>query len=252
MCTAIVFYGMVKGWPIVVGFNRDERYTRTASEPALSKGNPQVLSPIDLTSGGTWIGVNSWGLFACLIDSTRARHRGLSSRGVLVHEILRKCANTHDVQELIIKRDPASYSSCFVLAMAGDGARLFTLSGTALGKVTLKHGAHIICDSAAITSKSKRGRWLAKQVAAIGPSQSLEQVKELFIALLSEHSSCRSRWYTTCCHSTLSGTLSSQIVAIDAQGRTGFFFHKDSPPCHHLEYRDFANAALHSRSTDPT
>lgn len=89
MCTLAAFVGVWPGSPLVVAANRDERLDRPASGPRRWAGEP-FMAPRDEQSGGTWLGLNRWGLFVGITNragSTPDPSR--ASRGQLVVEALR-------------------------------------------------------------------------------------------------------------------------------------------------------------------
>ena len=78
--------------------NRDERHERAAEEPPrLITGDlerPAWIAPFDGESGGTWIGVSSRGVAACVLngyaesDEELRGKRGVPSRGSLIPRVL--------------------------------------------------------------------------------------------------------------------------------------------------------------------
>jgi hypothetical protein len=78
--------------------NRDERRERAAEQPPrLITGDPERpawIAPFDGESGGTWIGVSSRGVAACVLngyaesDEALRGKRGVPSRGSLIPRIL--------------------------------------------------------------------------------------------------------------------------------------------------------------------
>lgn len=69
--------------------NRDERRSRGHAIPPIEHGHAgrRAIYPVDPESGGTWIGVNDAGVFACLLNATPpkgAGSRGGRSRGEIV------------------------------------------------------------------------------------------------------------------------------------------------------------------------
>jgi len=86
-------------WAPVAGgyslhFNRDESRTRTPALPpaALERDGVRFLAPIDADAGGTWIGVNQFGVTVSLLNryhDTPVEPGGpRTSRGLLVLELL--------------------------------------------------------------------------------------------------------------------------------------------------------------------
>lgn len=79
-------------------FNRDESRTRLpALEPTIETDeNVRYIAPTDADAGGTWIGVNEYGIAACLLNfyqgeklAAFAPPETQQSRGIIVRELLR-------------------------------------------------------------------------------------------------------------------------------------------------------------------
>ena len=69
MCTLIIAVSMWARAPLVVAANRDEDLQRPAESPSLwDNDGVRVLAPLDLKAGGTWLGVNAFGVFAGLTN----------------------------------------------------------------------------------------------------------------------------------------------------------------------------------------
>jgi hypothetical protein len=75
-------------------FNRDERLTRAEGRPpaAFFADGVEIVAPTDAEAGGTWIGVNQFGLTACLLnryhESPADPRGGWTSRGLLLRSLL--------------------------------------------------------------------------------------------------------------------------------------------------------------------
>ncbi len=93
--------------------NRDERHTRKlASGPRLgSLRGVSFIAPVDGDHGGSWIGVNQFGLTLCLLNSYGAKNstagRVYKSRGLLLTDLL-DCRDSRQVIARLndIKVDP--------------------------------------------------------------------------------------------------------------------------------------------------
>jgi uncharacterized protein with NRDE domain len=73
---------------LLVAANRDERVDRPSAPPA--EVEPGVVAGRDLLAGGTWLGVNSHGLFVALTNrKIPASTPDAPSRGLLAREALR-------------------------------------------------------------------------------------------------------------------------------------------------------------------
>lgn len=106
--------------------NRDERPARGAASRGLFRGRIRgidVSYPLDASSGGTWIGANSAGLFLALLNEypaqTREKPTALS-RGILIPAALgaRDAGRAADIVE---RSDPGDFGPCVVVSMAPEG-----------------------------------------------------------------------------------------------------------------------------------
>ncbi|HLR12776.1 MAG TPA: NRDE family protein [Burkholderiaceae bacterium] len=93
MCIAYFQLGHPE-WPLFIAANRDEFHQRPARPVAPWADHPDVLAGIDLTGGGTWLGVTRQGRFGLL---TNYREPGVQqdnapSRGELVSRWLTESA----------------------------------------------------------------------------------------------------------------------------------------------------------------
>ncbi|MDO5307879.1 MAG: NRDE family protein [Planctomycetia bacterium] len=92
-------YKTLSDAPILIAFNREERYTRKALPPRIQSGRPRVVCGIDHSTGGTWAGVNQHGLFVAALNAPkRAVPYDPRSRGMLCKDLL-ACANANDAIE---------------------------------------------------------------------------------------------------------------------------------------------------------
>lgn len=86
MCTLLIARNLFRFYPLVVATNRDERLLRPSSGPKLWGGAPKMLAPVDDVFGGTWIGVNEYGVLAAVTNRLSIPHESgqLLSRGMLI------------------------------------------------------------------------------------------------------------------------------------------------------------------------
>ncbi|MGW8258426.1 MAG: NRDE family protein, partial [Thermoguttaceae bacterium] len=87
--TMAILYRAVRSVPILVAYNREERFDRPTQYPKIQPGSPRVVCGIDRKAGGTWFGVNQNCLFCAVLN--RPKHNQsleLRSRGLLCRELL--------------------------------------------------------------------------------------------------------------------------------------------------------------------
>ena len=111
MCTLAVLRRPDHDWPVLIGANRDEMIGRPAKPPSRHwPDRPEVVAGLDLLAGGSWLGLNDWGVAAAVLN----RHGSLGpapgqrSRGELVLEALDH-ADAVTAAEALSHLDPASY-----------------------------------------------------------------------------------------------------------------------------------------------
>ncbi len=92
MCTLAIYFQEIPHYPVVVAANRDELLSRPSTSPTLLWESPCVVGGKDLISGGTWLGVNSAGMVAGVLNrrSTTAADPNKRSRGRLCLEVLKR------------------------------------------------------------------------------------------------------------------------------------------------------------------
>jgi len=111
MCTLVILCRPDHAWPVIIGANRDEMIGRPALAPARHwPDRPEVVAGKDLLAGGSWLGVNDWGVAAAVLN----RHGSLGpapgqrSRGELVLEALDH-PDAVSAAEALQHLDPAAY-----------------------------------------------------------------------------------------------------------------------------------------------
>src|SRR5437867_2206527 len=84
MCLIVALFKVVPDHPLIVGANRDERYSRPSEPPRWWDAPHKILAGRDSVAGGTWLGVNTRGVLVALSnrksgmpDDAKFRSRGL-------------------------------------------------------------------------------------------------------------------------------------------------------------------------------
>ena len=90
MCMLAILYRVARNTPILVAANREEFFARPTQYPKIQSGTPRVVCGTDRQAGGTWLGVNQYGLLVAVTNrpkSRRCRWRR-RSRGLLCRDLL--------------------------------------------------------------------------------------------------------------------------------------------------------------------
>jgi uncharacterized protein with NRDE domain len=236
VCTLIALHRCTPAAPLVVAANRDEQQSRPAEKPALrrERGVP-IAAPRDARAGGTWIGVNAFGLLAAVTNRpTRSRDERLRSRGLVVLDALEHASARRAARALeSLGRDAYNPFNLFV----GDGSEAFVVVYEGGPRVVeLPPGAHVICNAEPNDRHHpKVGRLLERvEEAAVLPAEGVLGALE---EMCRSHEGGGSPLDDACIHGEGYGTRSSTLIALGAP-RTSAFWFADGPPCR-TPYEDF-------------
>ena len=121
MCTFIILRRPQHDWPVLIAANRDEMIDRPWQPPARHwPDRPEVVAGRDALAGGSWLGINDFGLVAGILNrhGSLGPAAGQRSRGELVLEALDH-ADAREAAEALQKLEPAAYRT-FNLILADN------------------------------------------------------------------------------------------------------------------------------------
>jgi Transport and Golgi organisation 2 len=121
MCTVVILRRPYHPWPLIIGANRDEMIDRRWHPPGRHwPDRPELVAGLDVLAGGSWLGLNDWGVAAAVLNRTGSLGPapGRRSRGELVLEALDH-ADAVAAAEALSHLDPASYRT-FNLIVADE------------------------------------------------------------------------------------------------------------------------------------
>ncbi|MDZ7712781.1 MAG: NRDE family protein [Rhodovibrio sp.] len=138
MCTAVLLRRPGHDWPLVLASNRDEMKGRPWQAPGRHwPDRPEVVGGLDELSGGSWAGVNDWGVVAVILNryGSLGSDAWKRSRGELVLEALDH-AEARAAAKALRDLEPGAYRS-FNLLVA-DAREAYWLRN--LGTAETAHG----------------------------------------------------------------------------------------------------------------
>jgi Transport and Golgi organisation 2 len=121
MCTLVILRRPEHRWPLLIGANRDEMIDRPWRAPDRHwPDRPEVVGGLDVLAGGSWLGVNDWGVAAAVLNrqGSLGPARNRRSRGELVLEALDH-ADAVAAAEALSHLEPEAYRT-FNLIVADD------------------------------------------------------------------------------------------------------------------------------------
>ncbi|MEZ5958927.1 MAG: NRDE family protein [Hyphomonadaceae bacterium] len=115
---------------VLVTMNRDDVTTREEASPTLWPGvDPAFIAPKDLQAGGTWIGVNRYGVIACLLNRYDSAPVGRTSRGAIVIEALRG-QSAETASDALFALEHRAYSPFTCMLITDERAERFDWNGS--------------------------------------------------------------------------------------------------------------------------
>lgn len=103
MCSVVILYRPGHAWPMLIAANRDEMAGRPWKPPARHwPDRADVVAGLDEEAGGTWLGLNDYGVVAAVLNrpGTLGRESGKRSRGELPLDALDHAAAADAVDAL--------------------------------------------------------------------------------------------------------------------------------------------------------
>jgi uncharacterized protein with NRDE domain len=244
------YFGMNDDYPLLVAANRDEHYDRPSAAPQVLLGPLKILAGRDLRVGGTWLGVNEYGLVVGIlnrrlngIEPTRTNAR---SRGLLCMDLL-ALKSASDGRDFVAAHDQ-QYNP-FTVMFADRGTAFVTYNvGPELITRPLARGLHVFSSAAEIDLHSiKADRAREKFARALNRPGADHARPADWIAplqpVLSDHSldnGSEDPGDAICVHRDSSGTVSSTIIAYSLSASRFEMFHCAGPPCRN----SFADALI--------
>jgi len=164
MCVLAILYKVARNTPILVATNREERLDRPTQAPRIQSGTPRVVCGIDQIKGGTWLGVNQFGLFATVTN----RHKTLvpadaRSRGLLCRELL-ATRDAKEAAELAANElSTGRYAGANYICADGESAAV-VYGGNRVEVVQIEPGLHIITDGDLNDSRDQRHAFIRRML----------------------------------------------------------------------------------------
>ncbi len=111
MCTFVILRRPGDAWPVLIGANRDAMIDRPWKPPGRHwPDRPEVVAGQDVLAGGSWLGINDFGVVAGILNrhGSLGPSPGQRSRGELVLEALDH-ADARDAAEALSEIEPSAY-----------------------------------------------------------------------------------------------------------------------------------------------
>ena len=253
MCTLIAWHrGRDAALPgVTLAANRDELYARPALPPAALGGG--IHAGVDVSYGGTWLGVHERGLVVGLTNqrSFGARDDTKLSRGEIVREALSR-QRLDDALAYVRSLDARRYNGWNLLL--GDGERLFAAYGRPSAPDVeieeLSQGVHVLGNERLRASSFPKALRIEREAldslgALVDPD--VPTAERALLEVLRSHRrpdlstisappgsafgpELIRELQATCIHTAQYGTVSSALITI-LPGEAPRYRYTEGPPC---------------------
>ena len=249
MCLLSVVFQQIPDCPLLLFANRDESPNRPAGAPRLfpaKEGKAAWFGPVDLQSGGTWLGINEYEMIVAVTN----RHKAvvgpnLRSRGLLCRELL-ECRSVDAALDQVTRQlHDFDYDGCNLVLLSRDQCSLAELAD----EVTISDipsGFHVITNG--VMDDPQDGRLLRVRTELIKlnqHAQSLEQWIDNGRLVCRQHAS--DGLPAICLHDEdFQGrpreTVSSTIIALATDPNRQIYRYAAGPPCQ-TAFEDYSQSA---------
>jgi len=256
MCTLAIYLRQFENYPLVIAANRDEHFARASEAPKLWNGDPAILAGKDLVAGGTWLGANSAGIAAAIVNRKVQiePQDAPRSRGLLCLDML-QAATLADARAALPFEDAGRYQPFLLLVASAQGAFAAYNAASEVELINLPSGLHVFGNTSFTEQDGKKldhARGLfAKTGEALAPilkdAASLEAAVRILHDALGDHTVVESADTkgALCVHVPGAdyGTVSSSIIFQSQNDGQFHFYHAPGPPCR-TEYQPAASLPI--------
>jgi uncharacterized protein with NRDE domain len=226
VCFVLILFQLDQRYPLVIAANRNESRGRPAALPHRWPGEPPLWAGRDEVAGGTWLGVNAHGLLVAL---TNRRNGGndptLPSRGQLCLEALRQASPAAALSYVQEALRVEQYNPFNLLAASPRDGWVINWRGEVW---PLTPGAHVLTNEGDVDDRRLPmiARGFVHAATLEVPVASLEALLQPLGRICADTEEpdaiCRPGGET--------GTVSSSLIALGADGAVAAYWHADGPP----------------------
>ena len=238
MCTLILLNRMHPRYPLIVAANRDEFFIRESEPPHIFDAGPgvRVLAGRDRLGGGTWLGVNRFGLLAAVTNrrNPAGRDPSLLSRGRLVLDCL-ACESAAEAESRLDRIDWDAYNP-FNLLVADAGRALACTNAGDDRKIVPGLGPFAIANGD-LGDRTAPEIERAESAVTDLPEEENALIDRLQLACRSHEGAETDPLQAMCVHLEGYGTVSSTIILLAGASEEageewpGRYMHCEGPPC---------------------
>lgn len=246
MCLLAILYQRIPDAPLAIAANREEFFDRPFLPPRVLGTRVRYLAGVDSRAGGTWLGVNEYGLVVAVTNRPKtAVPPEPRSRGLLCCDLLEMTTITEAAGHLRRELVSGQYAGAnFVLASAAAG--LIFEAGDSLCESPMRPGLHLVTNGPANDPADPRQQLAREMFDAAANGTAAHQDTVAFVETAERV--CRQGVDATgrsiIVRRPERGTVSSTILALTRDANdTIYRFAPDAPD--RVRYEDYSEALRH-------
>jgi uncharacterized protein with NRDE domain len=243
MCLLGIAFRQFNEFPVLVLANREEFYARSTAGAQIvpRRGDTAAwLGGIDLLAGGTWLGVNEFGVLVAVTNrAKKSVPENPPSRGQLCRSLLAYHETASVVAAARREMEAHEFAGCNLLVADRDSAIVIE-AGDDFQIHSLSPGLHLIANAALNADDDLRIRRVRKEFERIGPATANEW---LAVAKRICPLSADGTEPAICLAGTDRGTVSSTVLGLGRQLEASRYWYAPGPP-NRTPYDDFTSLLL--------
>jgi uncharacterized protein with NRDE domain len=237
MCLLAIHFQTLPAAPLLVAANREEFFDRPSLGPAIQPGLPRVLCGVDARAGGTWLGVNEYGLFVAVTNRPKSDlPTAPRSRGALCRDLL-ACRSAEEAAKRANTELATGHYAGANYVVADTQSAFAIQAGDALVATPLTPGLHLLTNGDLNDPRDARQK-LARELFARQPFPNVQEFLDVAARVCATGPDPR-RESTILVRTTNRGTVSSTLVALAADPSESAYRHAPAAP-DRAAYEDYS------------
>ncbi len=232
-----ILYRVARNTPILLAANREEFFARPTQYPKIQPGSPRVVCGTDRQAGGTWLGVNQFGLLVAVTNRPK-RHLPLAprSRGLLCRDLLGLRFAREAAQRAAKELGTGQYAGANYLCADGKYAAV-VYGGNRIAVVELTPGLHTLTNGDLDDLADQRHEFVHR-VLTLHTLDSAVTFLAVASRAFSRKPNAEGRRGVVLSGGDF-GTVSSTLVSLPRKPQHAIYEYRDGPPCDH-PYEDLS------------